>query len=470
MTRGYLFLEKELAQETNNVRCVLGKVAREPVNPLMVEDRPWEVRWDDMKPNLAYDEAAGKFKLWYSPFIEFESYDDPRVRPHDPDNWPPRFKCGRPGEHRAMGLCYACSSDGYHWTKPHLGLTEFKGSRENNILFRGDGENLHGAGVRLDSAERDPGRRYKMLLGIADQLRDGYMNSTGLAAAYSADGFDWSKAHRVADPDGWHTLWGDAHNGWIRAENLNRFVAITQGWKTNKIAERVKLRLESEDFENWSKPEVVEYDPYAEVHTHVLHSHDDLYIGLIHMVTTKDGQGDGTLDLEVSYSRDTKTWRRFAPGHYLIPRGAAGEMDCGCVLAAMAPINRGDETWIYYCGNDATIRGWRRGFWCLARMKRDRWGGFAHSGKGCGTIVTVPLSCLGNKLAINADASQGQIRVAVAGHDALTLDAGQPIHGDLVDGEVKWSDGADLTSIRNKQICLRFELRDATIYGFTFKS
>jgi hypothetical protein len=78
--------------------------------------------------------------------------------------------------------------------------------------------------------------------------------------------------------------------------------------------------------------------------------------------------------------------------------------------------------------------------------------------------------CQGNKLAINADASQGRIRVAVVGHDALTLDAAQPIHGDIIDGEVKWEDGADLTSIRNIQICLRFELQDATIYGFSFES
>ena len=279
----------------------------------------------------------------------------------------------------------------------------------------------------------------------------------------------FSASHRVTDPDGWHTLWGDAHNSWICAESLNRFVAITQGWKTNKIAERVKLRLESEDFENWSQPEVVQYEPYAEVHTHVLHEHDGLYIGLIHMVTTKDGLGDGTLDLEVSCSRDTKTWRRFAPDQYLIPRGAAGEIDCGCILAAMAPINRGDETWIYYCGNDATIRGWRRGFWCLAKMKRNRWGGFAHSGNGYGTIVTPPLLCLGNKLAINADARQGRIRVAIVEHDSLTMDAAQPIHGDVLDGEMKWDNGVDLTSVRNKQIRLRFELQDATIYGFSFE-
>jgi hypothetical protein len=35
-------------------------------------------------------------------------------------------------------LCYAESPDGVHWTKPDLGLVEFRGSRRNNILISGD--------------------------------------------------------------------------------------------------------------------------------------------------------------------------------------------------------------------------------------------------------------------------------------------------------------------------------------------
>ena len=70
----------------------------------------------------------------------------------------------------------------------------------------------------------------------------------------------------------------------------------------------------------------------------------------------------------------------------------------------------------------------------------------------------------------NADARQGRIRVAVVEHDPLTLDAAQPIHGDILDGEMKWGNGADLTSSCDKQIRFRFELQDATIYGFSFES
>lgn len=39
---------------------------------------------------------------------------------------------------RSRVTCYAESKDGIHWTRPSLGLHEFHGSRENNIILRGE--------------------------------------------------------------------------------------------------------------------------------------------------------------------------------------------------------------------------------------------------------------------------------------------------------------------------------------------
>ena len=36
-------------------------------------------------------------------------------------------------------VCYAESKDGIHWSKPSLGLVEFNGSKENNIIWEGVG-------------------------------------------------------------------------------------------------------------------------------------------------------------------------------------------------------------------------------------------------------------------------------------------------------------------------------------------
>ena len=44
--------------------------------------------------------------------------------------------------HRQV-TCYAESKDGIHWTKPNLGLVEFEGSKENNIVWNGAGAVPH---------------------------------------------------------------------------------------------------------------------------------------------------------------------------------------------------------------------------------------------------------------------------------------------------------------------------------------
>lgn len=49
-------------------------------------------------------------------------------------------------------FCYAESDDGINWTKPNLGLFQYHGSTDNNILFRKMGpidaySCVHGAGV-----------------------------------------------------------------------------------------------------------------------------------------------------------------------------------------------------------------------------------------------------------------------------------------------------------------------------------
>jgi len=45
---------------------------------------------------------------------------------------------GEPAAHPAF-MCYAESPDGIHWVKPKLGLVEFAGTKDNNIVWTGLG-------------------------------------------------------------------------------------------------------------------------------------------------------------------------------------------------------------------------------------------------------------------------------------------------------------------------------------------
>jgi hypothetical protein len=74
--------------------------------------------------------------------------------------------------------CYAESRDGIHWTKPELGLFEYQGSKENNIIWMGSGS--HNFAPFLDANPDCPKEeRFKALAGDFRK---------GLQAFVSADG------------------------------------------------------------------------------------------------------------------------------------------------------------------------------------------------------------------------------------------------------------------------------------------
>src|SRR5262245_29127741 len=106
-----LFLDDELIAERSRISNFVYRPEQSPKNPLLVADRPWELETDegiqlDAQATM-YDADERLFKMWYLT----------SVLPAG----------GRP-------WCYATSENGIDWIKPELGLTEYKGSKSNNIL------------------------------------------------------------------------------------------------------------------------------------------------------------------------------------------------------------------------------------------------------------------------------------------------------------------------------------------------
>ena len=50
---------------------------------------------------------------------------------------------GYPDDTEGLEVCYAESTDGINWVKPSLGLHEFEGSRDNNLLLTGICDNFY---------------------------------------------------------------------------------------------------------------------------------------------------------------------------------------------------------------------------------------------------------------------------------------------------------------------------------------
>ncbi|MCW5849850.1 MAG: hypothetical protein KIT87_07185 [Anaerolineae bacterium] len=82
-------------------------------------------------------------------------------------------------------VCFAKSRDGYHWERPNLGLVEYHGSRNNNLvdLYQGQ-RHVQSCVVFYEPDDPDPARRFKM----AYQTRE---YQSRFAVAYSADGLTW---------------------------------------------------------------------------------------------------------------------------------------------------------------------------------------------------------------------------------------------------------------------------------------
>ena len=118
----YLVLDDRIIDEVVAAKLTLGAVTKHPQNPLFGEDKPWEPRFDNVYANVIYDSKDRLYKCWYNPFIV-----DERVTHTPPEKRHPDFGnyMDMKPNRREMGLCYAFSTDGIHWEKPELGLTEF---------------------------------------------------------------------------------------------------------------------------------------------------------------------------------------------------------------------------------------------------------------------------------------------------------------------------------------------------------
>ncbi len=86
---------------------------------------------------------------------------------------------------RGRRLGYAVSDDGVHWEKPKLGLVEYNGTKENNIVDLFDGQPvLTSCPILYEPEDPDPDRRFKMAIETS-------LYTNKLAVAYSADGLRW---------------------------------------------------------------------------------------------------------------------------------------------------------------------------------------------------------------------------------------------------------------------------------------
>jgi len=443
-----LFLDDYVVDEISGCRKVLNQPERYGGNPILEPELPWEGR-SLQSPIVVWDEQEGRFHMYY--WAHYDKDDQ-------------------------IFTCYAQSKDGLDWERPVLGLHEGPdGTRDNNIVLRGEGRQARMRYVSLNPYAEGPEQRFVTM----------YIdNVPGLTEfiAYSPDGLHWTTAVKIGDLRG--------VTGGPPTANPPFFL-VEQKWDTSKVDHRYRAiwRTESHDLKTWGGGTwavqlAAEDDRDLEFYhatSHFLggHTYHGLHLGYIYPYHTEAGGkklGDGTrmagtIDVEVIVSRDTINWQRVAPRTPFFACGPEGSWDAGMVFVAPETVV-GDALRFYY-------GGWalehsaddNRGAIGLATMRLD---GLVHleAHEAEGTVTTKPFLVASDTLEVNADARGGSIRVAVldaAGNAVagMTAEDCDPVTGDGLRQTVRWARDRTLGELRGRAVRLRFQLTGAAkLYAF----
>ena len=457
--------------------------------PVLVADQPWEIdRSTCAYVNSAmYDPEKKRFRLWYTA-IDFRGWEKDRT------------KVGN-------FLCYAESEDGIHWTKPNLGITEYHGSKDNNIVFNcsdlGVGASSS-AGISyfvgqivIDPNEKNPEHRYKML---------GFSHGPpgGLWMATSPDGLHWHTPikHIRGSGDRMCVIRDEARKVWVLTDHGS------QGWTADESKEadrywkeylgtgvghtRNACIYESDDLVNWRSIgpslKLDEQDGYGVFYQQwsvCPFASGNQWVGLANYVPMYGG----VARLLVISSRDGRNFQHVARDQPFITAGAKGTWIGQLVCQTLnAPLAVGDNWYIIFTARDHSrerdnygkpIRNpdMRTG---VAIVKPERLagisGGFLYKdghGKG-GYVVTKPLKVTGPKLTLNYWGGQGNVRVEVQDAEGKPIpqyveaDA-IPMNGEALRAPARWKAEADLTELVGKEVRLKFRLWGCTLYSYGFE-
>jgi len=154
--------------------------------------------------------------------------------------------------------------------------------------------------------------------------------------------------------------------------------------------------------------------------------------------------------------------------------------DSRCLYMGIGMIRRGNEIYQYYTGFWHS-HGEYVGFPEIRNMGKiirvvQRLDGFvsADADYTGGSLTTPALRFAGRHLELNINCSAlGEARVAILAEDGTAVDgfsADQcdPIRGNFVTKQVSWQGNADVSTLADRPVKLRFVMRAAKLYAFQF--
>ena len=450
--RRELMVDKYLVGSMENMQHVLNNPS--PENVALQFNDPWEGRYCGYVTCI---KDGDTYKLFYRG-IPTSGHD------------------GREGE----VTCYAESTDGITWTKPKLGLFEYNGSKDNNIIVQ-DPPYTHNFAPFLDAnpnAAEDA--RYKAVGGTS---------KSGLKAFASPDGIHW----RPMQDEPIITKGAfDSQNVTFWSEHEQVYVCYIRTWtKTNFGGFRSISRCTSEDFINWTEPQEMDFGDTTREHLYTnqttpYFAAPHIYIALAarfmpgrRVATVEEAEA---LGVEAQYSGDCSDVvfmssrgglqydRSFMEG-FVTPGIGLEHWTSRTNYTARGIVPIDDTTISFYAQErygqpTARLRRYT--------LRQDGFAGFKAPYSG-GSWTTKPVIIEGKTLNLNFSTSAaGGIKVAIQNDDGTpipgfgTEDCTELI-GNHINRTVNWKAGNDISSLAGKPIRIHFEMKDATLYAFQAK-
>jgi hypothetical protein len=492
-----LFLDDDLICEVHNIRRVIHQPIKITPEPVIRPEHSWEnvIVGTRNAPFWVPDEKI--WKLYYH---------------------------GAAMEHKADGQsrltyrqCLAISLDGLLWSKPKLGLVEWEGSKENNIVTSSEDFLYH---VIYDA--KGGNECYKGLFttsGMSDRK-----------PAVSSDGLHWrlldvpaipsqDQSKLIYDEVGRQYLLTVKHEGpYGRSVYLSiskdfrdwskpRLIFHTDGEDQELSRKRIAARMTDARFVPLTVNRPADYN--VDVYNMPIFPYEGFYVGMPMLFNqsgqTPIGNSDGFHHIELVTSRDLIGFERVASRAPFMETSylGSGSYDIAQLIPADRPVVRGGELWFYSSGNKGRFipsaiqtlsDGSKRfgfptdtGAIHLSRLRLD---GFVSMDAGDldGSLITRPIVLRGQHLFVNAQVREGGFlraeildatgrkpvaevlnasgRVPIKG---FTLSDAITVTGDQLEAPLAWQGGNDLESLAGKEVRVRFTLQNASLYAFWVK-
>ena len=344
-----------------NLKLTLQAPKKYPGNPVM---KAGPLEGVDGHGTVLYGtvmKQGAKFRMWYlaSP------RPDSRIPGDVEKNGWPHY---RP-------VAYAESTDGIHWERPNLGLVEFRGSKNNNLVQIEPSSEPYARpmdfiSVFYEPEDPDPNRRFKMAYIV--RIR----GSCSTATAVSPDGLRWKLVNKDSFTKGHFENTGlIKFNGlyYLSGQNIPPF---DSGLLDGARAGRVMKVFFSPDFEHWSNGRALafyagDYVPKPtsfgqENHMGAgLWNRGNVVLGFYGRwygdtivsaaITPRVPLTGLKMDLGLVVSNDAIHYREPVRNFIMVPHGSSPDWDMEAILQANAFANTDTETLIWYSNWNTTM-------------------------------------------------------------------------------------------------------------------